>query len=232
MAVAASLTVLTCVSRRIAVARRQHAALLAALAFGLATVLRGRDAVVDTFLPLFTLCRRWCCCSIGAGSSPGLVLGHHVVFKQTLVPLVRLRGFVVVRSAAATAGRNPLRFTVGARAVAGDTGVAAAIGVLGDFWFWTVGFNLTTARAIGQPAARPAIWCDSRSPVAIGIASMAAPPTAARGWSPNGDCIATVAGGLGRRAVHLHPAVPFFAILLGMLGVELWRRRATRWCCS
>ena len=227
MAVAASQTVLTyVVARRLA---GEPAALLAALAFAAwQPFFEGETLWLDTFLPLFTLPallllldRRWL--------AAGLALGAGVVFKQTLVPLVAFAGLVVVRERGRDGWSALLRFTAGA--IVPSLAMLAwlhAIGVLADFWFWTVGFNLSTYAREASLAPGTGDLVRLALPVAIGIASVAAAPARWRAGLVALWCIATVAGGLGRFGlIHLQPAVPYFAILLGMLGVELWRRRAT-----
>lgn len=225
MAVAGSLTVLTyLVARRLA---GEAVALLAALAYAAwQPFFEGETLWLDTFLPLFTLPAlvllldaRW--------FLAGLALGVGLLFKQTLVPLVAFAGLVVLREGGAW--RGLLRFAAGALLPSLAMLLHFhAIGVLADFWFWTVGFNLTTAVRSATLAPQTGDLIRMALPVAIGIAAVAIAPAR---WRPGLVALwgcASVAGGLGRFGlVHLQPAVPFFAILLGMLGVELWHRRAT-----
>lgn len=226
MAVAAAQTVLTyVVARRLA---GEAVALLAALAYAAwQPFFEGDTLWLDSFLPLFTmpallllLRRRWL--------ASGLALGLGVVFKQTLVPLVAFAGLVVLRECGRDR-RSVVRFA--AAALLPSLLMLAylhVIGVLADFWFWTVTFNLSTYAKAGTLAPRIGDLVRIALPVAIGIAAVGVAPARWRaGLVALWGC-ATIAGGLGRFGlVHLQPAVPFFAILLGMLGVELWRRRAT-----
>ena len=227
MAVAASQTVLTyVVARRLA---GEAAALLAALAFAAwQPFFEGETLWLDTFLPLFTLPAllllldaRW--------FLAGLALGAGVVFKQTLVPLVALAGLFVLQECGLRGWRSVLRFAAGALLPSALMLLYLhAIGVLADFWYWTVGFNLSTYAKIGTLAPRFGDLVRIALPIVIGVVSVAITPARWRaGLVALWGC-ATVAGGLGRFGlVHLQPAVPSFAILLGMLGVELWHRRST-----
>ena len=227
MAVAASQTVLTyVVARRLA---GEAPALLAALAYAAwQPFFEGETLWLDTLLPLFTLPAllllldaRW--------FVAGLALGIGVLFKQTLVPLVAFAGLVVLRECGLHGWRSVLRFAAGALLPSLATlAYLAKIGVLADFWFWTVTFNLSTYATDGTLAPRLGDVVRMALPVAIGIASLVVAPARWRAplvalWG-----ILSIAGGVGRFGlVHLQPAVPCFAILLGMLGVELWQRRAT-----
>src|SRR5262249_167882 len=102
------------------------------------------------------------------------------------------------------------------------------IGVLADFWFWTVTFNLSSYASAGTLAPRLGELVRIALPIALLLmASVLAPAR----WRPRlvalWACL-TVAGGLGRFGlIHLQPAVPYFAILVAMLLVELSCRRAT-----
>lgn len=227
MAVAGSLTVLTyLVARRLA---GEATALLAALAYAAwQPFFEGETLWLDTFLPLFTLPAlvlvldaRW--------FLAGLVLGTGLLFKQTLAPLVAFAGLLVLKQCGLRGWRSLLRFAAGASLPALAMLLHfAAIGVLADFWFWSVAFNLTTAVRSATLVPQTGDLVRIALPVAIAIAAVAIAPARCRaGLVALWGC-ASIAGGLGRFGlVHLHPAVPFFAILLGMLGVELWRRRAT-----
>lgn len=227
MAVAATQTVLTyAVARRLA---GEAAALLAALAFAAWQPFFDGDTLwLDTFLPLFTLPalllllgERWLLA--------GLALGAGVVVKQTLVPLVAFAGLVVLHECGLRGWRSLVRFAAGALLPSVLMLLwLHAIGVLADFWFWTVDFNLSTYAKAGTLAPRLGDLVRIALPIAIAGASVAIAPGRWRAGTIALWGCATVAGGLGRFGlVHLQPAVPFFAILLGMLGVELWRRRAT-----
>lgn len=227
MAIAAAQTVLTyLVARRLA---GEAAALLAALAYAVWQPFFDGDTLwLDTFLPLFTLPAlllvldaRWLLA--------GLLLGVGVLFKQTLVPLVAVAGLLVLRDRGLRGWRSVARFAAGA--LLPSLVMLAhyhALGVLADFWFWGVSFNLTTA--VRQATLAPGLGDVVRIalPIVLGVVATVVAPAR---WRPRLVALwgcATIAGGLGRFGlVHLQPAVPFFAILVGMLGVELWRRRAT-----
>lgn len=227
MAVGGAQTVLTyLVARRLA---GEAVGLLAALAFAAwQPFFEGDTLWLDTFLPLFTLPallllldRRWLLA--------GLLLGVGVLFKQTLVPLVALTGLMVLRNEGLREWRSLARFAAGTLLPSLSMLLYLhTIGVLADFWFWTVSFNLTTA--VQQATLAPATGDLVRIALPVTIAVVAVVVVPAR-WQARlvglWGC-ATVVGGLGRFGlIHLQPAVPFFAILVGMLGVELWRRRVT-----
>lgn len=227
MAVAALQTLLTyLVARKLA---GDAVAPLAAAAYALwQPAFEGDQLWLDTFLATFTLPAlvllldaRWLLA--------GLLLGAGVVCKQTLVPLVAFAGLVVLYESGPSRWRAVRHFAVGAL-------LPSALlllylwhtGTLADFWFWTVTFNLSTYASAGTLAPRLGDVVRSALPIALVLAASVLAPAR---WRPRllalWACL-TVAGGLGRFGlIHLQPAVPYFAILVGMLAVALWRRRAT-----
>jgi hypothetical protein len=222
--VAALQSVLTyVVARRLA---SNTVALVAAAAYALLQpVFEGDQLWLDVFLPLFTLPAllllldaRWILA--------GLLLGLGVVFKQTLVPLVAFAGLVVLYEAG---WRNVLRFAAGALLPATLLLLYLhRVGVLADFWFWTVTFNLSTYARGGTLAPRLGDVVRIALPIALLLPATVLAPAR---WRPRLIVLwacSTVVGGLGRFGlIHLQPAVPYLAILVAMLLMELSRRRAT-----
>lgn len=227
MAVVASQTVLTyVVARRLA---GEAAGLLAALAYAAWQPFFAGDTLwLDSFLPLFTLPAllllldaRW--------FLAGLALGAGVLFKQTLLPLVALAGLLVLRAGGPRGWRALLAFAAGALLPWSLVVLHLhAIGVLADFWLWAVRSHLTMA--LRGATLVPGLGDAVRIALPIAIVAAAVlrvPPHQRPGLVALWGC-ATVVGGLGHFGlIHLQPIVPCFAILTGMLGVELWRRRST-----
>ena len=106
----------------------------------------GNQLWLDIFLPIFTLpafyffqLQKW--------FLTGLFLGLGVVFKQTLVPLVAFVGLTLLLrrrfsalvkfSAAVLLPSLLMRLYF------------YKLGILGDFWFWTIKFNLSVFAASG-----------------------------------------------------------------------------------
>jgi hypothetical protein len=226
MVVAAAQSVLTyVVARRLAGAT---VALVAAAAYALwQPVLEGDQLWLDTFLPLFTLPAllllldaRWLLA--------GLLLGAGVVFKQTLVPLVAFAGLVILHERGLPGWRDVLRFAAGALLPSALMLIHfLRIGVLGDFWFWTVTFNLSAYASDGTLAPRLGDVVRIALPAALLLAASVLTPARWRSRLLALWACATVAGGLGRFGlIHLQPAVPYLAILIAMLLAELSHRRA------
>ncbi len=112
----------------------------------------GNQLWLDSFLPLLLLPAYWSFTSKRFFMT-GLLLGLGVVFKQTLVPAVVFIGLIllfkkqfkdlVVFSLSALFPSVLMLMYMG------------KIGILSDFWYWTVQFNLTTFAAHGRNLPTP-----------------------------------------------------------------------------
>lgn len=173
----------------------------------------GNQLWLDIFLPLFTLpafyffqSQHWLLV--------GFFLGLGVVFKQTLVPLVVVVGLVLL-----------LRRKFSALAKFSFTALLPSLlmlvylqklGLLSDFWYWTIKFNLSVFAASGSLSPRLQDWIKLSLPLVFIALAFTKFPTSRKYafW-----LLFTVIGGIARFGfIHLQPAVPFFALALGTLG--------------
>lgn len=173
----------------------------------------GNQLWLDIFLPLFTLpafyffqLQKW--------FLTGVFLGLGVVFKQTLIPLA---AFVGLSLFLRRNFRGLIQFSL---AVLFPSVIMLIyfnkLGILSDFWYWTVQFNLSTFAQGGRLAPRlPDLLKLSFPAILIGYSFVKFPKTRQTiGW-----LVFTVIGGIARFGfIHLQPAVPFFALALGTLG--------------
>ncbi|TSC88373.1 MAG: Uncharacterized protein G01um101416_41 [Microgenomates group bacterium Gr01-1014_16] len=173
----------------------------------------GNQLWLDVFLPIFTLpafyffqLQKW--------FLTGLFLGLGVVFKQTLVPLVAFVGLILLfrRKFSALA-----KFSFAALLPSFLMLVyLQKIGVLSDFWYWTIKFNLSDFAASGSLAPRLQDWIKLSLPIAF-IALAFIKSSNSRKymfW-----LLFTIIGGIARFGlIHLQPAVPFFALALSALS--------------
>jgi len=190
----------------------------------------GNQLWLDIFLPLFTLPAFW----FFLGEkwiTTGLFLGLAIVFKQTLVPLVAFVGLLILLKYRSKSLIPLLRF-----------GIAAVVpsmvmllyfdklGILSDFWYWTVQFNLTKFAAEGSLAPRIVDLVRLTFPVfAILAAWMIVKPKykihLIIGWM-----LFTVVGGSARFGLlHFQPAIPYFSLVFGLLLYSLWDSQHKKW---
>lgn len=173
----------------------------------------GNQLWLDIFLPLFTLpafyffhLQKW--------FLTGLFLGLGVVFKQTLVPLVAFGGLILLfrRKFSALA-----KFLFAALVPSLFMLVyLQKLGVLSDFWYWTVKFNLSVFASSGSLAPRLQDWIKLSLPLVFIALVLIKSPNSRKYvfW-----LLFTIIGGVARFGfIHLQPAVPFFALALGALG--------------
>lgn len=103
---------------------------------------------IDSFLPLLLLPAFYFFCR-NKFFTTGIFLGLAIVFKQTIIPL---SFFTLIFIFWKTRGLgNCLRFLSGVLIPVGFmTSYLASIGVLRDFWYWAVVFNLTIFAKYGR----------------------------------------------------------------------------------
>lgn len=172
----------------------------------------GNQLWLDTFLPLFLL-PAYYFFQLGNLALVGLLLGVGVVFKQTLVPVVAYVGLVLLYR---KKFKNLIIFSIAAIIPSILMLLYLfSIGVLSDFWYWTINFNLTTFAAHGRNLPTPketlklifigavALYCFVRYPKtrhAIFIGALASLETISR-------------FGL----IHLQTFIPFLAVAAAYL---------------
>lgn len=195
---------------------------------------------IDNFLPLmllpafYLLYRRnqWFFCS-------GLFLGLGIVFKQTIIPL---SVFVLIYIFWKTRRlKSCLRFLLGLFIPVVLTVVyLSSIGVLGDFWYWTIIFNLTTYVKEGRGGG-PTLAHFSRVLLVFGSAFLVILRIKSKEAQILLIFLIGALLGLSTRFdfVHFQPALPFavlatiyglgksggwgrLGIAIGYLGVSLW----------
>jgi len=178
------------------------------LAFALwQPIFQGNQLWVDTILPLFILLAfnanlnsKW--------FQSGLFLGLGLIFKQSLLPLVAL-AFILHPSK---------KFLIGAAVpLLAILSYFWYLGVLSDFLYWTIPYNLLT---YAQLSAKLPITTDLLKlalPALIILVSLRhAKLRILIIW-----LVFSIFGGLSRfELVHLQPGVPFLAILTGALFVN------------
>lgn len=173
----------------------------------------GNELWLDIFLPLFTApafyffsSRRYL--------AAGLFLGLGVVFKQTLVPLVAFAGLLLLRH------RQVSRLAKFSLAAILPSALMLAyfsrIGLLRDFWYWTIQFNLTAYASSGKLAPTWGQIAKLSLPAAFLVLAFFRLPQLrlTLGW-----LVFTLIGGVARfDFIHLQPAVPYLAIVLAALS--------------
>ena len=186
---------------------------LAVLAYALwQPIFEGNYLWLDTFLGLFILPAFFFFTS-GLWIWSGLFLGMGVVFKQTLIPLVAFAAIVLLwrRKFAAL-----VKFSLAA--LFPSILILAYFysrGILQDFWYWTVQFNLTTYAAGGRGGPNFSEIIKLAIPILVLILV----------WFKNrefrlglGWLIFSVIGAVARfDLLHLQPAIPFLAIAFSKL---------------
>ncbi len=182
----------------------------------------GNQLWIDTLLPLFTL-PAWLFFTKKKWFWAGLFLGLGIVFKQTLIPLVIFCGLYLIWQYRRKVMPILLPFTLGAVLPSLLMLIYfAKIGVLHDWWFWTVQFNLTAYAHGGKLAPTLGQWLKLSWPIAVlGLAAWRLPKYRLMlGWLG-----LSVVGGLARFGfVHLQPAIPYFCIIYSALILATWRQ--------
>ena len=167
----------------------------------------GNQLWLDTFLPLFTL-PAYLLIQSGNWWLSGLLLGIGIVFKQTLIPLSVFVGLLLLF-------KRQIRpfwiFSAFSLAPSMLTLIYFhSLGALGDFWYWTITFNLTTFAAYGRnlPTLGELIKVLSITCLA-GFLFMTRPKTRQALILALVSSLETLSRfGL----IHLQPAIPFLAI--------------------
>lgn len=102
---------------------------------------------IDNFLPLFLL-PAFIFCYKKKFFLTGLLLGLGIVFKQTIIPLALLTLLYIIWKERKI--KPGIRFFSGVILPAGLMVLYLGIkGVLADFWYWTIIFNLTVYAKVG-----------------------------------------------------------------------------------
>lgn len=175
----------------------------------------GNQLWLDVFLPLFTL-PAYYFYALEQWSAVGLFIGLGVVFKQTLVPLVAFIGITLLL-------RRKFLGLIKFSFFAILPSLIMLLyfqnrGILQDFWYWAIQFNLTAFASGGKLAPRlPDLIKMSFPIVVIVYAFMKSKKHRLLiGW-----LVFTILGGIARFGfIHLQPAIPYFAILLGSISME------------
>ncbi|MBI2008295.1 hypothetical protein HYS82_01430 [Candidatus Amesbacteria bacterium] len=174
----------------------------------------GNQLWLDVFLPIFILpafyffqLQKWLL--------TGFFLGLGVVFKQTLVPLVAVLGLILLlrRRFSALAKFLFAAFLPSFLMLV----YLQKIGVLSDFWYWTIKFNLSVFAASGSLAPRLQDWMKLSLPIALIALAFTKSPNSRKYifW-----LLFTIIGGTARFGlIHLQPAVPFFVLATGALSL-------------
>lgn len=173
---------------------------------------------IDSFLPLILL-PAFFLLSRNKLFLTGLMLGIVVVFKQVMIPLFLLALIYLIWKRKNI--KEVILFVLGFIVpIAGMLLYFYLIGVLGDFWYWTVQFNLTTYAQSGRGVA-PTMAHLSRVALVFGAAFI----VLIRAKEREGQLlllflIGTLFG-LSTRFdfVHFQPVLPF-AILSTMYGIQ------------
>lgn len=190
----------------------------------------GNQLWLDIFLPLFTLPAIWFFLK-DQWFLTGLFLGLGIVFKQTQVPLVAFVGILILFRAKALAIPGGIKYAVGAL----FPSVLMLLylnsrGILPDFWYWTVQFNLSEFATGGSLAPRMVDWVRLAFPIMAIVASWLVIPAKYKPKLLIGWMLFTIAGGIARFGLlHLQPAVPYFCLLFGMLLYELKEQKKKVW---
>lgn len=187
----------------------------------------GNQLWLDIFLPLFTLPAFWFFLN-NKWFLTGLFLGLGIVFKQTQVPLVTFVGLLIV-----TKFRFQALFRFGLGALIPSIVMLiylGKIGVLPDFWYWTVQFNLSNFAAEGSLVPRGADWVRLALPIVAIIASWIVIPAKYRPKLVISWMLVTVMGGIARFGLlHLQPAVPYLSLVFGLLLYSLGQQKMKVW---
>jgi hypothetical protein len=179
----------------------------------------GNQLWLDQFLPLFTLPSFWFFTQNNFIVS-GLLLGLGVVFKQTLVPLVALVGIILLV-------KRKLKnfFVFGIASVVPSLVMLVYFysrGLIHDFWYWTIQFNLSTYAAGGKLAPTLNEIIKLLFPVGLILVSIYILRKNKKAWLILGFLVFSIIGGVARFGfIHLQPAVPFFCLLLGLVFSEI-----------
>lgn len=187
----------------------------------------GNQLWLDIFLPLFTLPAFWFFLN-NKWFLTGLFLGLGIVFKQTQVPLVAFVGLLIVIKFRFQA---LFRFSLGALIPSMLMLVyLGKIGVISDFWYWTVQFNLSDFAADGSLAPRIVDWVRLSFPILVLIVSWKILPSKYQPILIITWMIFTIVGGIARYGLlHLQPSVPYFCIIFGLVVYELAKQKRKLW---
>lgn len=181
----------------------------------------GNQLWIETFLAVFTL-PAWWFFSKKKWLLSGLFLGVGVVFKQTLIPLVILGGVYILYKYRRRGVGSLFWFGIGAILPSLVMLVHLwHVGVIKDFWYWTVKFNLTAYAAGGRLAPTLGQWVKlSWSLFIVGLAWWKLKHLRLLvGW-----ILISSLGAVARFGfIHLQPAVPFFCLAYASLIQHVWR---------
>ncbi|MBI5358645.1 hypothetical protein HZB69_03425 [Candidatus Amesbacteria bacterium] len=181
----------------------------------------GNQLWLDQFLPLFTLPAFWFFTNNKLALS-GLLLGFGVVFKQTLIPLVAFAGIYLLFQ------KKFRDFTwFGIMSVLPSLVMLLYFyskGILTDFWYWTVQFNLSTYASGGRLAPTFSELLKLSLPVLIIIFAWIRSKNRKYLFLLIGWMLFSIIGGIARFGfIHLQSAIPYFSIICGLAFIHLWK---------
>lgn len=182
----------------------------------------GNQLWIDQFLPLFTLPSFWFFTQNNFWVS-GLLLGLGVIFKQTLVPLVAFAGIILLFKR-----QFKNLFVFGISSLIPSMAMLIYFysrGVIQDFWYWTIQFNLSIYAAGGKLTPTLSELIKVSFPLTLILISIYVLRKSMRSWLMLSFLVFSIIGGVARFGfIHLQPAVPFFCLLLGLAFPKINKR--------